>query len=184
MVDIEFRIDNDNQIIIRCRDDVNNLSRFSEASAYFVHKNQVISLLANDVFIEVISPLNNTLLKAIEKEIIITNSGFSDVGYKWNNWAYNLPEEGEGEEDIFNEFWVWSTKETGTWLYRNNDREIVIEICPIYKWHFEEPDNEIDCVSFEEFIKHYKAILQKKIDIDLVKAWQNECQKYLQIISK
>ncbi|UTR15003.1 hypothetical protein MM221_21145 [Salipaludibacillus sp. LMS25] len=184
MVDIEFKIDTDNQIIIRCRDDVNNLSRFSEASAYFVYKNQVISNLANDVFIELISPLNNTLLKAIEEEsgLFITDSYFSNVGYKWNQWTYDLPEEWEGEEDIFNEFWIWSTKVTGTWLYRNADRDIVIEICPIYKWHFEDPDNEIDYVSFEEFIKYYKAILQKKLDIDLVKAWQNECQKYLKLI--
>lgn len=182
MVDIEFKLDDDNQIIVRCRDNVNNLSRFSEASAYFVCKNQVISNLANDILIELISPLNNVLLKAIEEESSLITTDFYNVGYKWNEWANNLPEEGEGEEDIFNDFWIWSTKETGTWLYRNADSDIILEICPIYKWHFEEPNTEYE--AFEEFIKHYKVILQRKVSTDIAQAWQNECQKYLKIISK
>lgn len=175
-MDIKFRIDEKKEIIISIQDDISCLSKSSDATVYLKNADGIKHMLAEDIFVEIISVFNNVLLKAIKGEVVLNE--LNSIGYIWNDWANNLPDEGGGEKDIYDELWIWSTKETGTWLYKLDDKNIILEISPIYRWLFEEPDNK-DFVSFEEFIRDYKVVLQQKMDINSVINWQTVCQSYI-----
>ncbi|NPC91884.1 hypothetical protein HOO54_06465 [Bacillus sp. WMMC1349] len=181
-MNINFIIDSKNKIVISCESD---LTAFSEVSVWLINENNVVCKLGNDILLEILSSLNNILLRVIKEEHAFYEP--DSVGYNWNKWIYSLPEEpeeGEEEVDVYSDYWIWSTKKTGTWLYKYDEKDIVLEISPIYRWHFEEPENNLDYVSFKEFINDYKVILRKKIDFKIAKDWQAECQRYMELIKK
>jgi hypothetical protein len=172
---VEFRI-NDKQKIIIKYNDIEEEKELSNVSVYLVNNNLKINI-ANDSLIEVIQTFYNCLNRVIQGEGI--DNKVTSIGYEWNNWAYDLPEEGQGEEDEYEDFWIWSSKDTGTWLYRNINQDIILEISPIYRWLFQDADYDENYISFKQFKSSYKVTLIKTLHINLVIEWKEQCELIL-----
>ncbi|MBG9795003.1 hypothetical protein ABD76_22050 [Paenibacillus dendritiformis] len=114
----------------------------------------------DDVIQEAVTPLYNGLTKCkANKMTLNSNLKVGRLGEAWNIWTYNLSDEvEEDEEDIFQQYWIWSIREFQTWLY-SMDGKSYIEISPSYKWHYVQPVEGEAFTSFDEFTKQYQPVV-------------------------
>ena len=110
-----------------------------------------------------------------------------DVGYVWNRKLRG--DVGLKKDD--NNFWVgsknllWETRGDfnpvlETWLYNNENSEIVLEITPSYRWHFSDPAPDEEYVSYEEFMRNYQPLLFRIISVKIAKQWIRQIEELLQ----
>ncbi len=141
-------------------------------------------LLVDDTTNEVITVLHSFLTRALRGDLELPdNVDFSrGAGFCWNEWAHNLPEQGDYEPDYSEDFWVWSTKDTSTWLYRIRD-EVFLEISPLYRWHFEEPQqgNEL---SYADFKSGFKEIVRVAISREILLKWKLQCETLFSLLTQ
>ena len=93
-------------------------------------------------------------------------------------------DECEKREDIFSQYWVWSSPDNiQTWLYSLNNK-IYLEISQTYPWLFSEPEEGELFISFDEYITDYKPIVLIELQEPLIQLWINQCQDILQKMEK
>ena len=61
----------------------------------------------------------------------------------------------------------------------NFDEKIYMEIVPMYPWSFDEPADNWNYVSFDEFMKNYKPYVFEIIDRKIAMQWQKQCEDIL-----
>jgi hypothetical protein len=134
-------------------------SRFDEISIFF-RKNSIEVCIFKDVIQEAVVTLFNSLSKCVSNKMTLTSVlEVGKVGERWNNWTYTLPDEvDEDEEDIFHQYWIWSTRDFQTWVYQKDGRSY-IEISPSFRWHYVEPTENEKIIPFDEFMKKYNTVI-------------------------
>jgi len=84
------------------------------------------------------------------------------IGYKyevWTTYAYADP-------------YVY------TWMYNDKNGNIIFEVTPFYKWSMQEREPEdLDFITYEEFMKNYKPLIHRVIPRDIAIEWLNESMK-------
>ncbi len=143
-------------------------NRFDEISVLFRDKFDKVYIF-EDVIQEAVITLYNGLSKCVSNQMTLTSElEVGLVGERWNSWAYSLSDEvAEDEEDIFQYYWIWSTRDFQTWVYQKDGRSY-IEISPSYRWHFVEPTENEKVTPFDEFMKKYKSLIVE-LSLDQIK---------------
>ncbi|MWC27060.1 hypothetical protein [Paenibacillus sp. MMS18-CY102] len=146
--------------------DVDQLVFYSDSPVQQKFDNVVVFLrgqhneegIFEDIIQEAVSTLYNGLKKCLSNELALTSElEVGKLGEAWNVWTNNLSDEVEdGEEDVFHQYWIWSTRNFQTWIYQKNG-ESFIEIGPSYKWHYVEPNLDETIISFNDFISGYRS---------------------------
>lgn len=83
-------------------------------------------------------------------------------------------------------YMVWSTTQRysqTTWLYVK-DKQIILEVTPDYKWHFDEPKKNEKFIEYSEFMKNYQNFYKVVLDKETIVAWHRKCRELLQIIDR
>jgi hypothetical protein len=89
-----------------------------------------------------------------------------------------------GEKDWIGELYLMWDSAHGrpkTWLYTRNGT-IILEITPAYKWHFIEPEEGEQSITFEEFLKNYKPCAIREISKETAQEWLSKIDELLTII--
>lgn len=119
----------------------------------------------------------------------INKSINNNIGFLWNEWL---------QEKVNNFFeiitldgvnrWVgehyllWESRsKLATWLYYKNGF-ICLEITPVYKWHYTQPERGEIFIPYNEWIKSYKPIIAIKIDKEIAKDLLVQAKSILQEI--
>lgn len=66
-----------------------------------------------------------------------------------------------------------------TWLYNNEKGEIILEITPSYRWHFQDPKSGEAYITYEEFIRNYKPVLFRTIPKTVAQEWLEQAKALL-----
>lgn len=160
-------------------------SKFDDITVEF-HDNasSLNYLLVHDSANEVLTVLQSFLMRVLEGNLYLPQhvDCSKGIGYYWNEWANNLPEQGDYEPDYAEDFWLWSTKEIATWLYSTSE-ETYLEISPVYRWHFEDPEQGVD-VSYNDFINNYKTIARLVISHDRLLEWKLQCEDLIAMMCR
>jgi hypothetical protein len=131
--------------------------KFDDVTVFFESNDGKICVF-NDIIQEAIMKLHNGLKNQFELSADIE---VGNLGEYYNIWANNLDDMLEDDEEegipVLN-YWIWSTRDFQTWIYRKNEK-LYIEISPSYRWHFVEPTKDEKIISFEEFQEHYRAYI-------------------------
>ncbi|MDQ0899518.1 hypothetical protein [Paenibacillus sp. V4I7] len=128
-------------------------NKFDNVTVFFEGNHGKICVF-NDVIQEAIITLYNGLKNQVE---LNSDMEVGNLGEDWNIWTNNLADMAEDDEkDIFSNYWMWSTRDFQTWIYRKNEKSY-IEISPSYRWHYVEPTEDENITSFNEFLEHYRA---------------------------
>jgi hypothetical protein len=178
---IEIVIDKQNKVNIYGYQVV-GLHIFDEVEVQYIHDGEAITL-ARDIIREIINTFVVTLEKALKKELLLEEVFIvGKVGYFFNKITYTNTNELKEKNDIFSEYWVWSSpKNVQTWLY-NVDGKIYLEISPTYPWLFLDPDEDELYTSFDDYMKNYKPIAIVELQETLVRTWINQCHMILEKI--
>lgn len=138
-----------------------------------------------------LATFSDKLELALKNELKLDASIKQDIGYSYNlveHYFHNDSKQVPGfkyerVEGLTNPSWVgykygilgtFSNSSMGKWLYNDAEGAIVFEIAPIYPWFnycAEEDPVPEGYIPFEEWIKHYKPTLIRKIPHDVAKKW-------------
>lgn len=102
-----------------------------------------------------------------------------DIGFLYND--YNR------EEPLFiqdqrhkNKFVTSSLFEStgdytvSTWLYQNEQEELIFEVTPNYPWTYRDPDPDEHFIEYEEWMKNYKPLVKRVLSPEVVKQWTKQ----------
>jgi hypothetical protein len=162
----------------------NHLYAFDEIKIFLCEANKEPRLVFENSLFLAFEPLTNLLSQAIKKAAYLDSSLHEDIGYLWNQELHkaNLIEHPEsnywsGENNL-----LWSADGIAVWLYNQNDI-IVLEITPVYKWHFTEPEpTKPDYETYERFMKTYKPINRFELDNKTAQQWLKQVEHLMTIV--
>src|SRR5690606_20521799 len=147
--------------------------------------------------------LRTFLTKGLNNELQLHPSITQNIGYldnikvKYDHEQAEL--EDKNEEDNWKpsphltykeeNYWVWVGSDYGIWRYNNlatwiyNDKQsnIIFEITPRYPNFFAE-ENEIQDITFNEWIKEYKPLLTRIISPEIAWQWIVQADKVIACI--
>lgn len=185
---IIFQISENENIEVQRLSNNIEINRYEEVNIAYRGKNQEYILYSNDFISEALSVLQRLLKKAINGELELHSSivdkgiGFLSNENFQNSTDLVMLKGKEGEHWVGDKYLLWDSMRYQTWIYNINN-EIVIEITPTYRWHFDEPNEENDeYITYEEFCKNYKTCFTKTISKSIAECWINQCQNILGIL--
>jgi len=128
---------------------------------------------------------------AIENKLTLHPSIRQDLGYLWNEYCSDesrinfATEEDDSTEWVGEKYILWPSSgyfnpRLTTWLYNNDQGEIILEVAPSYRWHFQDPKPGERYYTYAEFIKNYQPVLFRIIPKEIAKGWINQAQGLLQ----
>ena len=132
--------------------------------------------------------LNNLLKRALDGRLHLHQSITKDIGYMTNEYFQDSTKElfilnDQEKSWIGLDHLVWSPRGTGTWLY-TKDSTILLEVAPLYKWHYSDPKKGEDFITYEEFIKNYKPYFILKLNKDTAQQWLDKTEELLIIMKQ
>jgi len=113
------------------------------------------------------------------------------IGLLSNDYTYNMGDETKDKKAgllmkksdtgtlrwIGEEYMLWSSNRGyTTWMY-NEAGKIIMEITPDYKWHFADPEEDEDFISYEEFRINYKTYFKTVIPREVALDWLERCKE-------
>ena len=152
--------------------------------------------LLSDCFQYTLRRLIDHLDSVINCKLLLHKSIQRDLGFLWDEYLADSSaidfycEEIEGIKSwIGTKYILFETpgsfeKNLTTWLYNNEKGEIILEITPGYKWHFQDPELGDEYFTYEEFIKNYKPILFRTIPKVVAEEWLVKLHELLKIVEK
>jgi len=78
---------------------------------------------------------------------------------------------------------IWETSNNTnpyvtTWMYNDSEGNIIFEVTKFYKWSLREKEPEdLDFITYEEFIKDYKPLIHCIIPRDLAIEWLKQAME-------
>lgn len=184
--DITFKIDNNQRIIIQnlCYQ-ANHMCRYDPIEIFFQDKDKKYLISQHDYLMPQVEAFYYYLKDAIEGKLDLLPQS-ENLGYSWNKKLHNTvikTDEEFGQENYWKgtKYLMWSGNVFDTWLY-NKNVSIFMEIKPGYKWHFQEPEEGEDFVSYEDWIKEYEPIKLVEIDSNIASIWLQKLEALMKEI--
>ena len=141
------------------------------------------------------------LQKALNNELGLHPSIKQNLGFMENQYCHQIPHvssdfvkilsrTGESLYWVGSDYHVWSAYTTtkpmvATWLYNDEQGNIIFEVTPLYRWSFfpDEPEDP-DFVTYEEFMQNYKPLWNRVIPRDIAIIWLEQMIKTFRSICK
>jgi hypothetical protein len=170
----------------------------SDACIIFCYDKYKIKV-ASDTIKYNISGLEYLLTKALNKKLKLHKSITKDIGYLYNQnlravYTKKTKTHSELTYKKVENIDVWAGEDyqlfcydPATWLYNDNGDNIILEMTPVYPWHFYELDDaqqQKNYIPYEEWIKNYKPLLIRTIPKDVVEQWLHQAQEILKKIEE
>lgn len=175
-----------------------NNNDFSEADlcctellVYFINEHKQI-LVGQQSLSEIFEPFITCFKKAIGgnlqlHESLKRNLGFMQNQYYQDKTGFIRVPTSNGSST----YWVGFDYEicsavddvnlhVSTWLYNDTSGNIILEITKDYPWHFILLDGEpedLDFVTYDEFMKDYKPLIHRVIPRDVAIAWLEQAME-------
>lgn len=110
--------------------------------------------------------------KLLNNEMILDKAAIGDPGIEWNKYTNGYI--GKKETNKFH-FFGNSHKQIypsfDGWLYNNKDGNVILEITPFYPWHHTRKKLNPNFISYKQFMKDYKPVVQTMIPKENLKKW-------------
>lgn len=188
MSNIIFRINDEMFLDMVLTSDLNSLSRFDEISVLFRNNDVEYVLYYNDFIIEAVRSLNNGLHKSLQNDKELHLEFIKqDIGLWYNKYIQKINEDENClVDDLSAKYYLWATPTkigTISWIYNYNG-EIIFEVTPMYKWHYDEPEEVEDFYQFEAFVNNYSPYVKVNLEKTIAQQWLKKCEEILFFIER
>jgi hypothetical protein len=159
----------------------------------FLYQGSQKSLLTSESLRENMYILSNLLGKALNSSLPLHESIVKDIGYLENEHL-------QGRSGLVyiklesRNYWVgsknnlWSpclaNSNLTTWIYNDVDDFIIFEVTLLYPYHFSDPAETGNVISYDQWIQGYKPYLIRRIPRTVAEQWLVQANKILQQIEK
>jgi hypothetical protein len=145
-------------------------------------------ILFNDALYYGIQKLCVMLQKTLQYQLLIDES-ITDIGYLYN-------EEIQNKSGLFytqlegRKFWIgrmyhlWTYKDITTWIYNDNDQNIIFEVTPIYPGNFSTSKKAANIILYNDWIKTYKPYFIGIIAKEIAEQWIEKASGIINQIDK
>lgn len=157
-----------------------------QAPIFWVDKSKEILLSLDSVRMNM-GWFNEMLNQALLNQLKLPNSINKNIGYQSNQ---------DINEDIFNieyekienikswignryKLWSYSVE---TWIYNDEQGNIILEITPVYPKTFRDPEEDLDIDDYQNWMKTYAPILIRTIPRDVAGTWLKQTEEILEEI--
>jgi hypothetical protein len=138
---------------------------------------------AGEVFEHFIRPLK----KAIKNDLQLDISLNQNLGIMLNQYYQDKPSDFVQVSSIYHEGTHWiglnyhlfssfgdAKPQVSTWLYNDDNGDIILEVTKDYPWHFvfdEKDYDDLEYITYDEFMKDYKPLIQRVIPREVAIMW-------------
>jgi hypothetical protein len=161
-------------------DPTKDLHIFDEITIEYVNQNFKVIVavdVINYLFPKVIFKLERAIKKQLKSPL---PDEISNMSFYYNQ--YLMKE--ESIEDIFSQYWLFSSiKNIQTWIYNINGK-ICLEIGESYPDAFDIDDEKLNKKAYKKFMQGYKPMVIKIIPAEVAKKWLIQCKELLTKIEK
>lgn len=159
-----------------------------EIKAYFINKYKL--RVGQDVAGDFFESFIKKLKKVINNKLQLNESLTKNLGFMQNEYYHEPSRDKPGFVKILSKsgeskFWVglnyqiWETfadanPYVSTWIYNDDNENIIFEVTKNYKWHFtilEGISEDPEFINYEEFMKDYKPLIHRVIPHNLAVQW-------------
>ena len=161
-----------------------------EIEAYFIdNRNQILCIgqQSSGIFFEAFI---KNLKKTIDGELQLHESIKDNLGFMWNeNLQGKLGFFTVSTLDNSGKYWVgldyeiWEAfgdknPHVSTWLYNDNQGNIIFEVTKTYKWSTQKDDrNDPEFMTYKKFMKDYQPLIHRVIPRDVAIQWLEDSMK-------
>ena len=149
----------------------NHVCKYDAVGIYFINHDTKYKLY-HDVILCDFDVFKNLLFNALENKLQLVDSIKKYIGLLWNQELQKEDHSHDLEINLTN-YLLWSSGpqiKYSTWLYNKGD-EIFLEISPDYPWHFVDPKDREEWISYASWEKNYKPLFFYKLDKKIVQNW-------------
>lgn len=144
---IEFKLLKDQQLTIELNRSIEDMM-YEDVQITFYDSGYFI--LTKDCFIFLIQQLKELLLLGLNNELTLDPT-IGSIGYSWNKLLHKI--DNNQFEWTWQHYLLWETPgniypNLATWLYNDSEKNIILEITPVYPWHFTDSEADQDYISF------------------------------------
>ena len=99
--------------------------------------------------------------KLIDGKMTIDSSIVQDLGFEWNRFFKDCKQKTKASN-----YFCWSNDHKqirpyfNSWMYNDEDGNIIFEITPFYPWHYETKKSNPDFITYKKFMKDYKPTVK------------------------
>lgn len=203
--DIVFKLNNDEKFIVELDNYIEKLPCYCFIPIVFFIKQQGY-VLSEWGLPEIVQPLRDNLVKAVNNEMQLHKSITQDIGYLENiSFEYDN-KQAEIADKIDEDYWqphpdlmytqdenffswignaynIWGHGNLATWIYNDKQGNIVFEITPRYPGLFAEDKSGIN-ISFEDWMKTYKPFVVRIISPEVAQQWIEQANKIIAYIEE
>lgn len=166
----------------------------SELQAYFISAKEELLCIGEQTAGLLLEAFIGVLKKAVDCKLQLHESIKQNLGFMSNEYYHNSPYEKPefimvSTSDDSCQYWVGSNYEiwavssgsnqyVSTWMYNDDEGNIVFEVTKFYKWSLREKEPEdLDFITYEEFMKDYKPLIHRVIPRDVAIEWLEQAMK-------
>lgn len=126
----------------------------------------------------------------IMHESIIKNIGFYENQYRQKRYRKNLTYKtgsNGGKYWIGSQYLLFSAYgnvNQNSWLYNDNDGNIVFELTPIYPWFYSDPGPGETFIKYSDWMKQYQPLLKRIIPKEVAQEWLVKLQELTAVVQK
>jgi hypothetical protein len=185
---IIFKIDKTNAIIFELPQVLAEAFRYDEIFVFLNQNNQNKNILYQDFLIEALRAFKRVLDRALDNKLQLHHSITKNIGYVWNEYLHDI--EVPMELDAMgSSFWVgqkhliWNARssDAATWLYESEGR-FWFEVTLDYRWHFSDPKEGEEFISYEESMKAYKPIVIFEVSREDLEQWLERVRELVVLV--
>ena len=161
---------------------------WDEIEIYFIGQQKL--LIGQQAVGEFFESFIGNLKKVINNKLQLHESITQNLGVMWNEkfqgklgFIMIKASDGKSMYWVGLDYEMWAVfnninQYVTTWLYNDKDTNIIFEVTPFYKWSVQEREPEdLDFVTYEEFMKDYQRIIQRVIPREIAIAWLDQAMK-------
>jgi len=161
--------------------DIDTIDCFQEASFSIIQNNQK-TLLSHNFFSPYLEEFIIALKQALQKNRQLDSYLTQNIGYYWNESVNGVNPENPFNENysLLKKYALWESHIT-TWIYNNEQGQIILEITPYY------PHTFSDNFSYQDFLtwmQNYKPLYKTIIPRHVAEQWLAQAQQILDTIDE
>lgn len=183
--ELTFSLDSQKKIIVPLKDPLTLIGWCDAEPVLFLQNTNIITLANGPTYFN-IRDMRNFLKKALNNELQLHKSITSDIGYLLNGYHKNengfIIERFESglETWIGYKYHLWYAYENEmayvTWIYNDNDKNIIFEITPSYPYFSCDPKKEPHYIPFKKWMLSYKPYLIAKLSRETAQQWLDQAE--------
>ncbi|MGZ6254499.1 MAG: hypothetical protein ACXWL5_00735 [Candidatus Chromulinivorax sp.] len=185
-----FKLQNDTTIDIYSEEELQSLSHYSYSNIVLYQNNKAYVLTTQYPPHLFLLHLQKLLQKSLSCNLKLDASITHDLGYLWNEWLNNNHASLLYITDKNNDtYWIGqlyelASNEYVSWIYNDEQCNIIFETTPAYPLGCIDQDNEIEVKNYMSWIQSYKPISKIIIPVYVAQQSIEQAQEILNIIDE